>query len=188
MKIVVGMSGASGVIYGIEFLKQCQSLGVETHLILSKWAEKNLYLETHWQSEELKGLANFVYDNDNLAARPASGSFQHNGMIIIPCSMKTLSAIANGFSGSLLVRAADVTLKEQRKLILMPRETPLNAIHLENMLKLARLGVFIAPPMPAMYHRPSNINDIITHTVGRMLDLLGIHHNLLERWAGKDIS
>lgn len=185
MKLIVGISGASGVIYGVEFLKKCKSLGVETHLILSKWAKKNIEFETDWKLEEVGALADYIYEDDNLAAAPSSGSFLHNGMVIIPCSMKTMSAIANGYSHSLLARAADVTLKEQRTLVLVPRETPLNAIHLENMLKLARLGVAIAPPMPAFYHCKT-IDEVIQHTVGRLLDLFGIKNELTSRWQGTE--
>lgn len=178
------MSGASGVIYGIEFLKHSRILGIETHLILSKWGEKNITLETNWNPQDVKSLADCVYENENLAAAPSSGSFLHHGMIIIPCSMMTLASIANGLSMSLMTRAADVTIKEQRKLILVPRETPLNAIHLENMLKLARLGVIVAPPVPAMYNSPLTVDDIIRNFIGRMFDLLYIEHDLIRRWNG----
>lgn len=184
MRLIVGISGASGVIYGIEFLRQCYALGLETHLIMSEWGKKNILIETNWELEDVSKLASFCYADSNLAAAPASGSFRHDGMIVIPCSMKTVSVIANGHSASLISRAADVTLKEGRKLVLVPRETPLNAIHLENMLKIAKLGVVVAPPCPAMYANPKHIDDLIKHTVGRMLDQFKIVHDLLSRWEG----
>lgn len=184
MRLIIGITGASGVLYGIEFLKQCSDLGVETHLIMSEWGKKNILIETSWKVEDVNKLSSFCYADNNLGAAPASGSFQHDGMIVIPCSMKTVSVIANGHSASLISRAADVTLKEGRKLVLVPRETPLNAIHLENMLKVAKLGVVIAPPCPAMYAEPKHIDDLIKHTVGRMLDQFKIEHNLLSRWEG----
>lgn len=185
MKLVVGISGASGAIYGIKLLKACQELGVETHLIVSEWAEKTIVIETPFRVEEVKAMASYCYENHNLSAVLASGSFVHQGMVIVPCSMKTLSAIACGFADSLMARAADVTIKEKRKLVLVPRETPLSAIHLENMLKLANLGVVILPPMPAMYSRPQNLDEVILHSVGRILDQFGITNQLFRRWEGK---
>ena len=184
MRIVVGITGASGAVYGITLLEQLQALGVETHLILSKWANCTIELETNHTSESTARLADFCYSADNQAAPVSSGSFLHQGMVIAPCSMKTLSAIAHGYADNLISRAADVTIKENRKLILVPRESPLSAIHLENMLKLASLGVIIMPPMPAFYHKPKNIEDIILHTTGRILDHLAIEHDLSLRWLG----
>jgi flavin prenyltransferase len=191
MRIIVGISGASGVSYGIEFLKHCKNLNIETHLIMSKWGKNNIQIESTWQIDQISQMASCCYQNNNLAAAPSSGSFRHDGMIIIPCSMKTLSAVANGYSETLISRAADVTLKEGRKLVLVPRETPLNAIHLENMLKLARLGVVIAPPVPAMYGVFNDLQAIIDHTIGRLLDQFSIENDLVQRWKGlleKDID
>lgn len=184
-KLVVGLSGASGLPFGIRLLQACRELNVETHLIMTKWAQKNIELETNLSPEEVISLAAKHYDNDNLGAAVSSGSFKHNGMVVIPCSMKSVSAIANGYSENLLHRAADVTIKEGRKLVVVPRETPLSTIHLENLLKLARAGVVIMPPVPAFYTCPENLNDIINHFVGRVLDQFDIEHRLSKRWAGQ---
>ena len=184
MRIVVGITGASGAVYGITLLEQLQALGVETHLILSKWANRTIELETNHTPDSAAKLADFCYAADNQAAPVSSGSFLHRGMVIAPCSMKTLSAVAHGYADNLISRAADVTIKENRKLILVPRESPLSAIHLENMLKLASLGVIVMPPMPSFYHKPKTIEDIVLHTIGRILDHLAIEHNLSHRWAG----
>ena len=169
--------------YGIKVLEQARQNNVETHLILSKWAHATIETETNYSVKEVIELADYCYQEDNLAAPVASGSFRCGGMIIAPCSMKTLSAIANGYSGNLIIRAADVSLKERRPLLLMVRETPLNAIHLENMLKLARLGVSIMPPVPAFYNKPRNLDDIVSHSAGRALDLFGIEVKGLKRWG-----
>ena len=182
MKIIVGISGASCILYAIEFLRACTFLKVETHLVMTKWANQNIGLETDYSVEEVIKLASYSYENDNLAAPISSGSFFHNGMVIIPCSMKTLAAIAVGFSDNLITRAADVTIKEQRKLVLVPRETPLSVIHIENMLKLARLNVTIMPPVPAMYIKPNCIDDLILSSVSRVLDQFGIANNISKRW------
>lgn len=184
MRLVVAMTGATGAIYGIRLLQVLQSLKVETHLILSRWAEKTIEMETKWEVEAVRRLAPVSYREEDLGAAIASGSFIHQGMVIVPCSMKTLAAIAQGLALNLISRAADVTLKEGRKLILVPRETPLNAIHLENMLRLARLGAVILPPMPAFYHHPHTLEDMIDHLVGRILDQLGLGHNLYQPWGG----
>ena len=183
MKLTVAITGASGAVYGIKVLEQARQNNVETHLILSKWAHATIETETNYSVKEVIELADYCHQEDNLAAPVASGSFRSGGMIIAPCSMKTLSAIANGHSGNLITRAADVSLKERRPLLLMVRETPLNAIHLENMLKLARLGVSIMPPVPAFYTKPLNLDDIVSHSVGRALDLLGIEVKNLKRWG-----
>ncbi|SHE62865.1 4-hydroxy-3-polyprenylbenzoate decarboxylase [Desulfofundulus australicus DSM 11792] len=186
MRIVVGITGASGAIYGITLLEQLKFLGIETHLILSPWAAKTIALETRWTPEEVMALASHSYTASDLSAPLASGSFLHRGMVIAPCSMKTLASIAWGYSDNLITRAADVTIKEKRPLILLTRETPLNAIHLENMLKLARLGVFIMPPVPSFYQHPQTIEELILQTTGRVLDLLGIENNLVKRWGEID--
>ncbi|HEY8462743.1 MAG TPA: UbiX family flavin prenyltransferase [Bacillota bacterium] len=182
-RVIVGLTGASGSIYGIRLLEALQTLGVETHLILSDWAIKNLELETDYELSYIESLVARKYDNQDLTAPVASGSFLTVGMVVVPCSMKTLAGIANGYSDNLLERAADVTIKEQRKLILVPRETPLSPIHLENMLKLARLGVVIAPPMPAFYIKPQSLMDLVNHHVGKIIDQFGLEHNLLKRWG-----
>lgn len=183
-KMVVGITGASGAIYGIEFLRTCNEFSIETHLILSDWAEKTIEIETSYTVSEVKSLATYNYDNDNLAAKTSSGSFQHDGMVIVPCSMKSLAAVAYGFSENLIHRSADVTIKESRRLVLVPRETPLSQIHLENMLRLSKMGVTILPPMPAMYINPKSINDVVKHTVSRLMDHLGVENNISKRWVG----
>ncbi|GAB6158097.1 UbiX family flavin prenyltransferase [Desulfotomaculum varum] len=184
MRLVVGITGATGVIYGITLLEQLKKLDIETHLILSRWARRTIQLETSFTPAEVSRLADFCYDQDDLAAAIASGSFLHQGMAIVPCSMKTLAGLAHGYAENLIVRAADVTLKEGRPLILVPRETPLNVIHLENMLKLARAGAVILPPMPAFYHQPATVQDIVNQTVGRICDRLGLANDLVKRWPG----
>lgn len=183
MRILLGISGASGAIYGLSILTELNKMEVETHLIISKWAKQTILTETDCNPEELASTAHTYYDHGDLTAGPASGSFRHQGMVIAPCSMKTLSAIAVGYSDNLITRAADVTIKQKRPLVLLVRETPLNAIHLENMLKLARLGVVIMPPVPDFYSLPSSLNDIIRQTTGRVLDSLGIENNLTIRWG-----
>lgn len=184
MKIIVGISGASGAIYGIRLLEEMKTRGIETHLIISTWGEVTITEETDYSVEQVKALAACVYDENNLAADISSGSFQNDGMVIAPCSMKTLSGIANGYAEDLLIRAADVAIKERRRLILLTRETPLSPIHLENMLKLSRLGITIMPPVPAFYSHPHTIGDIVNHTVGRILDQLGLENQLFTRWGG----
>ncbi|SHI32515.1 UbiX family flavin prenyltransferase [Desulfofundulus thermosubterraneus] len=184
MRIILGITGASGAVYGITLLEQLKLSGIETHLILSPWAAKTIALETRWTPEQVMALASYSYTANDLAAPVASGSFMHQGMVIAPCSMKTLASIAWGYSDNLITRAADVTIKERRPLILMIRETPLSAIHLENMLKLARLGVIIMPPVPSFYQHPETIEDLVLQTTGRVLDLLGIENSLVKRWGG----
>jgi flavin prenyltransferase len=182
-RIVVGMTGSSGVIYGIRLLEALGAASVETHLVASEWALKTVSIETSYRSSDVLEMADRTYRADNQAAAISSGSFHTDGMIIAPCSMKTLSAIANGYSDNLIARAADVTLKEQRKLILLVRESPLNSIHLENMLKLTRAGAVIAPPVPAFYAKLRSLDDMISHTIGRALDLVQVEHSLVRRWA-----
>lgn len=181
-RVIVGISGASGVICGIRLLEVFKTIHVETHLIMSDWAEKILTLETDYELSCLNDLAAVKYDNRDMTAPVASGSFLTAGMVIAPCSMKTLAGIANGYSQNLLERAADVTIKEGRKLVLVPRETPLSAIHLENMLKLARMGVVIAPPMPAFYINPKQVCELVDHHVGKIMDQFGFSNTLVKRW------
>lgn len=184
MRIIVAMTGATGAVYGVGLLAALRELGVEVHLVLSQWAEVTLVKETGISVRELASTASVVHARDNLGASIASGSFRHDGMIVAPCSMKTLAAIRHGFADGLIVRAADVALKERRRLVLLARETPLSEIHLENMLVLSRMGAMIAPPMPAFYSNPRTIEDLVDHTVGRMLDLFGLDLPKLKRWNG----
>jgi 4-hydroxy-3-polyprenylbenzoate decarboxylase len=187
MRLVVGMSGASGVIYGIRLLEVCQSLpDVETHLIMSRAARQTIALETDWDAAKVDGLADVVHKFGDITAAPSSGSFRIDAMVVLPCSMKTLAGIAYSLSDNLLVRAADVALKERRPLIVAPRETPLHLGHLRTMVQLAEMGAVLVPPMPAFYQRPVTIEDIINQTVGRMLDLLGLEapEDLFLRWRG----
>jgi flavin prenyltransferase len=181
-KIVIGFSGASGIIYGIRLLEILHSVNIQTYLIISEWAKKNIEIETDKTLEYVKSLSSVNYDNFKLDASVSSGSFLHDGMVIVPCSMKSLSSIANGYDDTLISRAASVTLKESRKLIIVPRETPLSRIHLENMIKLQEAGAIILPAMPGFYHNPSTIDEIIDHLVGKILDQLKIEHDLFKRW------
>lgn len=182
MRIIVGISGASGAIYGIRLLEELQKAGIETHLIISQWAAETIRHETDYTVKQVEALASVVYDTRDQGAAISSGSFRTAGMVVAPCSMKTLAAIAHGYADSLIPRAADVCLKERRKLVLLPRETPLSPIHLENMLTLARMGVVTMPPVPAFYHRPQTVAEIVDQTVARALDQLGVEHNLSRRW------
>lgn len=182
MKLIVGMSGASGVIYGVRFLEALNRKNIETHLVFTPLVEKILEQETDFKKQRLIELATFHYKIDDLAASISSGSFLTQGMVIIPCSMKTLAGIACGYSDNLLLRAADVTLKEKRTLIVVPRETPLRKVHLENMLRLANEGATILPAMPGFYYKPKTLDDVINHIVGKVLDILKIDHNLYQRW------
>lgn len=182
MRIVVAISGASGAIYGVRVLEELKKKGIETHLVISKWGKVTIQKETKYTPEEVLSLASSTYDEEQQGAAISSGSFKTEGMIIAPCSMKTLSGIANGFSEDLLIRAADVCIKEKRKLILLTRETPLSPIHLENMLKLSRIGVTIMPPVPAFYTCPKTLEEVVTQTVGRILDQFGVEIEGLKRW------
>jgi 4-hydroxy-3-polyprenylbenzoate decarboxylase len=186
LPLVVAISGASGVIYGVEMLRVLKELGQETHLILSEAAGMNLSIETDYSVDEVKSLAKVVYNNKDVGAAVASGSFRTRGMIVAPCTIKTLSAIANSFTANLVVRAADVTLKERRTLVLMVRETPLHKGHLDLMSRAADCGAVILPPMPAFYHHPETIMDIVHQSIGKALDQVGIEHNLFKRWTGHD--
>ena len=183
MKLIVGITGSTGVIYGVRLLQALKEKKVQTHLILTEWAKKCLAMETDFTSDEVKSLATTISDEVNMAASVSSGTHKVDGMIVIPCTMKTLSSIAVGYDETLIARAAGVTLKESRKLILVTRETPLTAINLENMLKLARLGVVILPPVPGFYTKPKTIDEIVDHTVGKCLDQFNIEHNLYKRWG-----
>jgi 4-hydroxy-3-polyprenylbenzoate decarboxylase len=182
--LVVAITGATGVIYGVELLRVLKDLGQETHLILSEAAGLSLGLETDYTLEQVRALATVVHNNKDVGASVASGSFRTRGMIVAPCTVKTLSAIANSFTYNLVVRAADVQLKEGRKLVLMVRETPLHKGHLELMARAVDCGAVILPPMPAFYHRPQTIMDLIHQTIGKALDQVGIEHDLFQRWNG----
>lgn len=183
--LVIGMTGASGAIYGVRTLEALRDAGVETHLIITRWAAETIRVETNRRPEEVKALACHSYDEDDLAAPVSSGSFKTAGMVVIPCGMKTLSSIANGFAYNLVCRAADVTLKEGKRLALAVRETPLSVIHLENMLKVARAGAIVMPPIPAFYSKPESVDDIVDSFVARLLDLLGIGHSIHgHTWGG----
>ncbi|MEA4891526.1 MAG: UbiX family flavin prenyltransferase [Peptococcaceae bacterium] len=183
-RIVVAITGASGSIYGIRLLEELRKAGIETHLILSDWAKQTIQIETMYSVADVAALAVQTYELNNMGALVASGSFLHRGMIVAPCSMKTLAAIANGLENNLIIRAAGVTMKEGRKLLLLPRETPLTAIQLENMLKLSRLGVTIMPPVPALYNKPKDLEAVYCHTVARMLDHFQIENQMTTRWNG----
>lgn len=182
-RLIVGISGASGAIFGVRALQVLQAVpGIETHLIFSPAARRTLVEETDWTVAEVEAMAAVVHNHRDIGASVASGSFQTAGMLVAPCSIKTLSGIANCFADNLLTRAADVCLKERRPLVLMVREMPLHLGHLELMEKAARYGAVIAPPVPAFYNRPQTLDDIIDHAVGKVLDLFGIEHALLKRW------
>jgi flavin prenyltransferase len=183
-RIIVAITGASGVIYGIRMLEALKG-NVETHLILSEMAQRTLPLETAYDLQQVESLAQFVYDSRDLSASLSSGSFQTDGMVILPCSIKTLSGVAHSYNENLIIRAADVTLKERRKLIMAVRECPLHTGHLRLMLRVSEMGGIIFPPVPAFYHHPSTLDDIIHHTIGKILDLLDIKHTLFRRWEGK---
>lgn len=184
-RFIVGISGASGVIYGIRILEVLKGIpDVETHLVISRFGRLNIEIETDYTAQHVESLADVVHGYTNQAASISSGSFKTDGMVVAPCSMKTLSAIANSAADSLLVRAADVVLKERRTLVLMPREVPLHVGHCKLLYEAAQLGAVIAPPMPAFYNSPKTIDDIINHSVGRVLDLFGLDAGILKRWEG----
>jgi len=187
-RLIVGISGATGAIYGIRLLEVLGKSNVETHLVITEAAQKTILMETDWKVEKIKSLAKVTYDIQDIGANIASGSFESEGMVIIPCSIKSLSAIANSFNVNLLIRAADVAIKEKRKLVLVVRETPLHKGHLTLMMNLADMGVIILPPIPAFYHHPKTIDDLINHTVGKVLDLFGIDHQLFQRWGSPKIK
>jgi len=183
-RIIVGITGATGTIFGIRLLELLQETEVETHLVLSRWAARTLVEETAYTVEQVQALATHVHPVTDQGAPISSGSFVTDGMIIVPCTIRTLAAIAHGLADNLIHRAADVILKERRRLVLAVREAPLSEIHLENMLKLARMGAVIAPPMPSFYGRPRSIDDLVNYTVVRLLDQLDIHLDVANRWEG----
>jgi 4-hydroxy-3-polyprenylbenzoate decarboxylase len=184
-RIVVGISGASGVTYGVRLLSMLKNTDIETHLIVSKSGELNIKIETDFDPDDVRAMANFVYDHKDVAASIASGSFLTDGMVVVPCTIKTLSGIANSYNENLLVRAADVTLKEKRKLVLVVRETPLHKGHLRLMTLATDMGAHILPPVPSFYHLPKTIDDIIDQTIGKIFDFMNIEHDLFRRWGEK---
>ncbi|MEU4484283.1 non-oxidative hydroxyarylic acid decarboxylases subunit B [Streptomyces purpurascens] len=184
-RLVVGMTGATGAVVGIRLLQELQRQpDVETHLVMSRWARATVELETTWTAREVARLADVVHGPEDQAASISSGSFRTDGMIVTPCSAKTLAAIRAGYGSDLIARAADVHLKEQRRLVLVVRETPLSTIHLENMLALSRMGVTLLPPMPAFYNRPASVDDIVNHIIARVMDQFGLDSQRAVRWEG----
>ena len=185
MRLIVGMTGATGAPLGVALLQALRKMpDVETHLVMSKWAKTTIELETPYRVRDVAGLADFCHSPADQAATISSGSFRTDGMIVIPCSMKTLACIRAGYADGLVGRAADVVLKEGRKLVLVPREMPLSTIHLENMLALSRMGVAMVPPMPAFYNHPQSVDDITQHIVARVLDQFALEHPNARRWQG----
>ena len=184
MKLVIGISGASGAIYGVRMLQVLREVGVETHLVMSDAAKRTIAYETDFSIDQVRSLASHAHDINDIGAGIASGSFRHDGMVIAPCSIKTLSAVANSFATNLLVRAADVTLKERRRLLLMVRETPLNLAHLRNMTAVTEMGGVIFPPLPAFYHRPQTLDEAVAESVERVLALLGVGNASPRVWQG----
>lgn len=182
-RLIVGISGASGVVFGIRVLEMLRRLGVESHLVMSRAAEITLSHESDLKVAEVRALADHWYKADDIAAAPASGSFRTMGMVVAPCSVRTMSEVASGVTSSLLTRAADVALKERRRLVLMVRETPLHTGHLRTMLQLSEMGAVIAPPVPGFYARPQSLDEMIEHTAGRMLDLFGLDCGTIRRWG-----
>jgi flavin prenyltransferase len=185
MRIVVGITGATGAIYGVRLLERLRAAGVETHVVITRWGARTLIHETRYTRKQVEALADAAYAPGDMGAAISSGSFQTAGMIVAPCSAKTLAAIAHGYGDNLVHRAADVVLKERRKLLLAVREAPLSDIHLENMLKLSRMGVVILPPVPAFYNQPRSVDDIVEHTVARILDQFGVDAPGAVRWSGE---
>lgn len=184
-RIIVGITGASGVIYGIRLLKILKNLNIETHLIISEVAKKTILIETSFTLKDVEQMAHTVYQPGDMAASISSGSYKTEGMIVIPCTIKTLSSVAHSFNETLLIRAADVTIRERRRLILVVRETPLHKGHLILMQKVTELGGIILPPVPAFYNIPKSIDDLIDHTLGKILDIMNIEHTLYKRWEGE---
>lgn len=184
-RIVVAITGATGAIFGIRALERLHEFDVESHLIISKWARKTIAHETPYRPRDVEKVAHVIHNPSNQAAPIASGSFVTHGMLIAPCSMKTMAAVSTGLSDALILRAADVILKERRRLVIMPRESPIHEVHLENMLRLARMGVVIVPPVPAFYTRPKSVDDVVDHIVTRLLDQMGLHSDTTPRWDGQ---
>ncbi len=184
-RLIVGMTGATGAIFGVRLLQALKGTDVETHLVLSKWAQQTIEHETDFTQRDVRDLASVVYEQGNMGAAISSGSFLTEGMVIAPCSVRTLASIAHGTGDNLVHRAADVVLKERRRLVLVVRETPLSDIHLENMLKLSRMGVTITPPVPAFYNHPQTLDDMVNHIVARVLDQFGIPTDFARRWSGQ---
>jgi 4-hydroxy-3-polyprenylbenzoate decarboxylase len=185
MRLIVGITGATGSVYGVRILERLREAGVESHLVITRWGARTLLHETPYSKELVESLATQSYNAADMGAAISSGSFKTDGMIVAPCSAKTLGAIANGFGDNLVHRAADVTLKERRRLVLALREAPLSDIHLENMLKLSRMGAILMPPVPAFYTLPQSVDDIVDHTVARLLDLFGVEVKGAPRWTGE---
>src|SRR5438067_9279166 len=183
-RLVIGITGSTGAIFGVRMLEALKDSDVESHLIISKWAQRTLEHETRYTVEQVRGLATVVHSPGDMGASISSGSFKTEGMVVIPCSVRTLGCIANGYGEHLVHRAADVILKERRRLVLLVRETPLSEVHLENMLKLARIGLSILPPMPAFYNHPQTVDDVVNHIVGRVLDQFKIPAPFAKRWDG----
>ncbi|MDM5199024.1 UbiX family flavin prenyltransferase [Fictibacillus enclensis] len=188
MRIIVGITGSTGVVFGIRILQLLKQANVETHLVMSPWATANIPFETSYTVKEVEAMADFSYSYKDQAARISSGSFRVDGMIVAPCSMKSLASIRMGLADNLLTRAADVMMKERKKLLLMTRETPLNTIHLENMLELSRMGTIIFPPMPAFYNHPQDLGDMVDHIAFRALDQFDIHLSETKRWEGMKLK
>jgi flavin prenyltransferase len=188
MKIVVGISGASGAIYGIRTLEVLRHLGIESHVVISDAAKQTIHHETPYKIKDILDLVSHYYDQKDIGAAISSGSFKVDGMIVAPCSIKTLSAIANSYNDELITRAADVQLKERRKLVLLVRETPLNLSHLNHMTLITQMGGVILPPVPSFYHLPKSVDDIVNQTVGKALDQFGIDAHLFDRWKGLEQS
>jgi 4-hydroxy-3-polyprenylbenzoate decarboxylase len=185
VRLIIGITGATGTIYGVRLLERLRESRVETHLVVSRWGARTLLHETPYTREQVEALATVVYAPGDMGASISSGSFKTDGMIIAPCSAKSLAAIAHGYGENLIHRAADVVLKERRKLVLAVREAPLSSIHLENMLTLARMGAMVMPPLPAFYNHPRTIDDIVDYTVARLLDQFGLELSGAERWVGE---
>jgi 4-hydroxy-3-polyprenylbenzoate decarboxylase len=185
MRVIVGLTGATGTIYGVRLLERLRGAGVETHLVISRWGARTLLHETPYSREHVEALASVVYRPADMGAAISSGSFRTDGMIVAPCSAKTVAAIAHGVGENLIHRAADVILKERRRLVLVVREAPLSEIHLENMLRLTRMGAVVLPPMPAFYNHPRTVDDLVDHTVSRVLDQFGLETSGVARWSGE---
>ena len=187
MLLIIGITGASGAIYGIRLLEVLSAYKeIETHLIISEAGEEIIKHETDWQPERVRALADVCYNINDIGARLSSGSFKRDGMVIAPCSMKTLSALANSYTDNLITRSADIALKERKRLVLLVRETPLHLGHLRNMVRLTEIGAVVFPPIPAFYHKPGTIQELIDHTIGKVLDIFDIQHELFPRWSGLD--